>query len=446
MSLSGRQISLILVALLLAGGGMLFLNRAMENGRRANTKISRTDQGAYIKYAIALRESDFSYVGRRNRMPFYPGFLAAFMEKGETPDGFFEKGKQINAWLTLGGLSFLAVVFLRCFPRHYALNLLFMTAFTVMVFRAAYVQAEVLYYLLTFAVFLLCWRLFEKPSVVLAVLAGGLLGLAHLTKASVLPGLLAFAVFYILDGAWQLLCGRQRDRPRPVRRFLCVLLVIASFLAAVFPYISKSKERYGHYFYNVNSTFYFWCDSWEDAESRTKAAGDREGWPDMPEDEIPSLKNYLRSHSAGDIAWRVVEGFSRVFNSMAKSYGYLWFCLAYLGFAGWIAWRKRKLLWKLIVKRPGPALALTAYFSGYGLLFAWYSQIIEGNRFVLGIFLPFVFTVSVFITRFSRHLRVPLGGVSAEALPLFNKAISLWLAIQILISCFLQIPTTYGGN
>ena len=437
----------LIVALLLVIGALVFLERSTVNGRQANTRISRTDQGAYIKYAISQRDSDFSVVGRRNRMPAYPALLALFMDKGETPDAFFDKGKQINLWLTLAVLVFLAVVFLRAFPRHHALNLLFLAAFTVFAFKAAYVQAEVLYYFLSFAAFLLCWNFFRKPNLLAALLAGGLFALVHLTKASILPGLLVFLVFYPLDTIWQFYRGKNRATLRPLKRLAVTVIVGLAFLAAVFPYISKSKEIYGRYFYNVNSTFYIWCDSWEDAESRTKAAGDRKGWPDMPEDEIPSLKNYLRTHDAGQIAGRIFTGISRVFNSMAGAYGYLWFSLAYLAFAGWIVFYKRLVIWRLFQARPFPTLAIFSCLLGYYILIAWYSQIIQGNRFVLSLFLPFLFSIAMFIFTFSRKMQIPWrGGTTISALLAFNTAISIWLVIQIVYICIFRLPTIYGGN
>jgi len=437
----------LIVLLLLVIGALVFLERSTVNGRLANTRISRTDQGAYIKYAISQRDSDFSVVGRRNRMPAYPALLALFMDKGETADAFFDKGKQINLWLTLAGLVFIAAVFLRAFPPHQALNLLFLAAFTVFAFKAAYVQAEVLYYVLSFAAFLLCWSFFRQPNLLAALLAGGLFGLVHLTKASILPGLFVFLVFYPLDTVWQLSRGKSRAAVLPLKRLTVTALVALAFLAVIFPYISKSKEIFGHYFYNVNSTFYIWCDSWEDAESRTKAAGDRKGWPDLPADEIPSLKNYLRTHDAGQITGRMFTGISRVFNSMAGAYGYLWFSLAYLAFAGWITWCKRAVIWRLFRVRPLPAVAIFSCLFGYYVLIAWYSQIIEGNRFVLSLFLPFLFSISMFIFTFSRKMQIPWrGGASISAVLAFNTAISVWLLAQIAYICIFRLPTIYGGN
>jgi len=436
--------NLIALGLLLIVGALGFYFCARENGRSVNTDVSSTDQGAYIKYGMEMRKSDFAFVGGRNRMPLYPALLASFMDRETTKSGFFETGKLINIWLSLVGLAFVGLVFFGTFSRHHALNALGLTAFGVFVFKAAYVQSEILYYLLTFAVFLLGWQLFRWPRWGLALVAGGLVGLTHLTKASILPGLVVFLVFYPGDALWQ----KWRNGARGFsRRLMITALVTVAFLAAVLPYISKSKEVYGQYFYNVNSTFYIWCESWKDVERTVKAAGDREGWPDLPPEEIPSFKNYLRDHSAAEIGGRVATGISRVFNTMARGPGFLWFGLAYVGFAAGLAFWKRRVLLRVFLKRPLPTLALLAYFLGYGLLMAWYSQIIQGNRFVLALFLPFLFTLSVFLVRFSRRVVVPCGGFGeVPILTIFNTVISIWLLVDILITCLFRISSFYGGS
>jgi len=437
-----KRTSALLLALLLVSGSLLFFNRAAENGRVVNGDITRTDQGAYIKQGIAMRDSGFTWVNPRNRMPLYPGLLAMFLEKGAEPKAFFETGKRINTAIAFAGLVFAGLVFLRGFPRHHALNILFLAAFTVFLFKAPYVQAEILYYALTFAVFLLCWRLFGRPGFWTALLAGGILGLAHLTKASVLPGLVVIVVFLPLDALWQ----RWKSGRSPLGKIVAAVVVAAAFLASVYPYIANSKKIFGRYFYNVNSTFYMWCDSWKEAKSRTRDAGDRKGWPDIPADEIPSFFNYLKTHTAGEIAWRIVKGISVVFNAMMKSYGYLGICLAYLAFAAFLVAWKWRLALRLFLRRPVPPLALLAYFCGYCLLVAWYSPIISGNRFILGLFLPFLFTVSTVIVAFAPRLRWTWGGREFNALAAFNTVMSAWIAVEIAVICIWRISSDYGGS
>lgn len=436
--------SRLLLALFLLLAAVLYLERAMTHGRLVNTNVGRTDQGAYIKNAIKYKDSDYTYVAPRNRMPIYPLYLSLFLREGDTQYTFFDRGKLLNLALTFAGVVIAGVVWLRRFPLHHALNVLLLTTFTALLFKAPYVQAETLYYFLTFLAFLLCWRLFRAPSWPAAFAAGALIGLGHLTKASVLPGLVCFVVFYLLDAWW-------KNRPPSAFRFKRLGLAVAVatvFLAVVFPYIKKSREIYGHYFYNVNSTFYIWCESWDDAEARTKSAGDRQGWPALPPDQVPSLSKYLREHSAWDIAYRIGRGMDRVNGSMRNSYGYYGFFLAYTAFAlGLVAWR-RKLAWRLFRRRPMPVLALLAYFAGYFVLVSWYSQIIAGNRFILGLFLPYFFTLSVLIVFLSRGLQVRLPGRPAPVplLTVFNSVISVWLGWEILFICLFRIPTAYGGG
>lgn len=442
LSAGFKRRSALLLALLLVFGSLLFFNRAAEHGRRVNRDITRTDQGAYIKQGIAMRNSDFAYVSPRNRMPLYPGILAMFLEKDSEHTAFFETGKRLNTAIAFAGLVFVGLVFLCKFPRHHALNLLFLAAFTVFVFKAPYVQAEILYYLLTFAVFLLCWRLFGRPRLWIALLAGGILGLAHLTKASVLPGLLVIVVFLPLDALSQ----RWKSGRSPLGKIGAAVVVTAIFLAVVYPYIANSKRIFGHYFYNVNSTFYMWCDSWKEATSRTREAGDRKGWPDLSADQIPSLSNYLKTHTAGDIVWRIVKGISVVFNSMLKSYGYLGICVAYLAFAAFLVAWKWRLALRLFLRRPFPPLALLAYFCGYYLLVAWYSPIISGNRFILGLFLPFLFTVSSVIVALAPRLRWTWDGREYNAFAVFNTLMSAWIAVEITVICLWRITSDYGGS
>jgi hypothetical protein len=455
--MNGRASALALAVLLVLAAG-LFVERAAVNGRLVNTNINRTDQGAYIKQAIDMRMTDYAVVSPRNRMPAYPWILSLFLDKEEiTAAGighppreaknqaaaeFFPTGKAINIALALatavvfGGVAFVA------FPRHHAANLTVFAAFTVLIFKAPYVQAEILYYLLTFLVFVLCWRLFGRPRWWLAVLAGAVLGLAHLTKASVLPGLLVVAVFLPLDAFWL----RWRSGRPALGKILATALVVGAFLATVYPYIAKSKELFGRYFYNVNSTFYIWTDSWEEAKARTRAAGDRRGWPDLPPEELPSLQNYLRTHSPGQIVWRVVKGVSVVVNEMAGSYGYFGPGLAYLLAAVGVVGCKRRLAWRMVRARPFPPLALAAYFVGYFLLVAWYSPIIDGNRFILGLFLPFLFTVSAVLVTFGPRVRWTWRGRTVTALGALNAVLSVWIAVEVFLVCVFRIPEMYGGS
>jgi hypothetical protein len=433
-----------LVALLLLCGAGLFVNRALENADRVNTDMGRTDQKAYIDYAESLAESHGTFVGARNRMPVYPFLLSSQRDLKQSDEEFFAKAKRFSIALTVVAIALVAAVFLLSFPLHAALNLIFFSAFYVFLFRAAYVQAEVSYYLLAFLAFFAVWRLFARPSWLWALAGGALLGLSHLTKASVLPGVLVFVVFYIADALWSM--TRKQGMKVSLRRIAIAVVVVAAFLVTVFPYIKKSKEIYGHYFYNVNSTFYFWCDSWDEAKERTRAAGDRGGWPDIPPDQIPSATNYLRTHTPEQILHRVVDGLWNLNGITIRSYGYYPLVLIYAIFALLlIGWRWR-LCWRLFLRRPMPVLALLTLFSGYLVLSAWYTQIISGNRIVLSLFLPLIFTLTAIIVFLGRGKALPIGSRKVPVLPLFQLVVSCYLVIDIFLICSNRILRMYGGS
>ena len=65
-------------------------------------------------------------------------------------------------------------------------------------------------------------------------------------------------------------------------------------------------------FYNVNSEFYFWADSWEEIVDGVRANNDRIGWPTMEDDELPSFKKYASEHSLSDVFERFLYGFKSI--------------------------------------------------------------------------------------------------------------------------------------
>lgn len=438
------RLHLVAWILLFTASAFLFYERAAENGSRVNTQMNRTDQGAYADFILRMRVKNFKSQGDRNRMPLYPAMMALGVQKDWDRSRVFETGKVWNTWLALGSLAIIGTILFRSLPAHAAANALYLVAFTVFLFKAPHLQAEVLYYSLFFLCFAAGWRLFQRPSLWLAVVAGALAGLTHLTKASVAPAIFCFVVFHLLDTVWR---GWRIGMPplRWARRLAVPLLVIVAFLCVVWNYISESKRVYGHYFYNVNSTFYFWCESWEDAVNRTKAAGDRHGWPDLPPEEIPSAGNYLKRHGLGEVTARVGTGISSVWRSMRKSYGYFPFALALGGGCAFVLWRRRRLFWRWFRKRPMPALAVLSYFAGYYLLVAWYSQIISGNRFILGIFLPYVFTTLMILSRWGRGVEFRFLGKPIAFLPFFQTAFSVFLLLAIIRICTHTILVSYGG-
>jgi hypothetical protein len=197
------------------------------------------------------------------------------------------------------------------------------------------------------------------------------------------------------------------------------LLVVGTFAAVIFPYIRTSKQIYGHYFYNVNSTFYMWCDSWPEAVAFTKAYDNSAGGRDFPSDQIPSPAKYWREHSAGQIAYRLGHGLKTLATRSAKATGYYKFMLLFVLTAVVLAWRQRQLACRLIAENLFAAIFCFLSFFSYVLLYAWYDAIVSDSRFILSLFLPFVFAASTLVLGLGKDRTFAIGRRQFSFMELF---------------------------
>jgi hypothetical protein len=418
-----------------------------------NVDMRRIDQSAYMRYGRELRESGYTYVGGRNRMPLYPLMLSRIYQPGMSDEAFFFRAKVFNVILSiliLGGIFWLFTRFISTFL---AVNLTLVMAFGVFMYKAGYVQTEILFYGINLLLFTLMWRMLKDPSpTIRAGLGVGVTaGIAHLTKASILPGLLLFIGLGALKwGIRTGQAGRTMITRNALKRFrtscrtlrpqlsalLAFLLAGATYLMVISPYLITSKRIFGRYFYNVNSTFYIWYESWQEATEGTKAHGDRQGWPDMPDSEIPSLQTYVRDHTLNQILHRFRSGGLVTWERVRDSYGYHIYLYVYGGL----------LLLSLIVNPTGvwnpvrrdiyPYLFIAAYFAAYGLLYAWYAWIASGNRFVLLLFAPLLFVIGRGIDRLlpSHTIRIASNRPIRLPIPLMLNLIMVGFTISHIVT------------
>jgi hypothetical protein len=447
----------LLNVILITGVTLLFIWGANQQGTLVNTNMYEMDQSAYMEYAKNLAISNYRYVGGRNRMPLYPALMALFYEPGMSDTAFFERGKQVGIIL---GLTTCLTTFL--ILRSIASTLdawtgTLVATFTVLVYKAPFFQAEVLFYGIGLVLFYLLVSLFVQPKVTTAIIAGIVAGIGHLTKASVIPAVLlevTLLVFRTIHNIWK---GRnspkveQKNHDLILKKWLpltCALILLFCYLLVIFPYIRTSKERFSRYFYNVNSTFYMWYDSWEEAELGTKAHGDRQGWPDMPADEIPSPAKYIRKHSLGDMINRVTSGFQEMYSRMMQSYGYVFFIGAYTAAFIILAIQNRESL-SIVIRvnnQPYAMIFILGYFTGYLFLYAWFSPIAAGNRFVLSLFLPLLLIFAWLISTAQKHqLTFKLLGRQFSASSI-NILILGFLLIYMVGIFPARISTMFGGR
>jgi hypothetical protein len=438
-------------ALLLVALAGFYLAGAMAHAARVNTFKARGDQSGYLwdaenVYANWHGRVPPVLIGERNRMPVYAGFQALFYTPALSDDEFFVVGKKSNIYLSLVLLLGLSLILPRFLPPLPAANLLLIVAFGYFVFKAGYVQSELLFYFLFFVAFLLLLELLGRDYGTNALLwraaaAGALAAFAHLTKAAMLPLAGIFLAVATVDAlAWM----RRRGSGR---RLLAVVVAGITFLAVLSPYLLTNRSHFGRYFYNVNTTFYMWYDNWPQASIGTIKHGDGVGWPTMSIEEVPSASKYWRRHTVGQIAARTAAGFSDMVERSYTTYWYFNYVVLYLAFAAALLVKRREALHDLIRAYPAVAAFLGLYAVVYLFGIAFYAPVsgTGTTRFLLTHLLPLLFVLSLLFSREPfRSTEWHVAGGTIRVLH-FHLLISAMLAFDIAFVIWPRLMTTYGG-
>ncbi|MEA3351419.1 MAG: hypothetical protein U9Q82_12415 [Chloroflexota bacterium] len=404
-------------ALLFIIVGYYYYNASMHHAEMVNDNPEHSDQSAYMEFARMAHETNFSYTGVRNQMPLYPYVQALFYRPELGDAAFFEQGKQTNIILSLVLLSGLFVVFRQYLSIHRATVLTLIIAVGLFIFKSAYFTSELLYYTLSFIGFLMMGLMLLTPSLLLGVATGVILALTYLTKASILPALAAFAFTFLVKEVVVFFRSKrvtvkqadvtvkQAEKKERIQRLASFSLVLIVFLIVLFPYLRESKQKYDHYFYNVNSTFYIWYDTWTEAVQDTAQYGYRQHWPNLPPEEIPSWRNYLRAHSFVEIKTRLLTGLEKQIIYLGKPYSAVNYILIYnLVMLLLVPWVGLKQLGEMIKRYFPLLLFFLLNFFGYLVLFAWYFPLAGGPRFIYGLFLPVAFFLFVVTDKLSKHI------------------------------------------
>ena len=375
---------------------------AWRQGVELNLSETAGGQAPYLRESKRISERGIAhYLGDRNRMPAIPALLSVFYN----PDAatFFRRAKWVSvvmSMVALGGLCWLLIGGLPWAPGILAVSI---TAFAVFLPKASFVQAELVYYTLFFATWLMMCRLLYLPRIKTAIVAGAVAGCAYWVKASVLPLVVVFlagSIFAAVMRRQKQSDGRsEEDGGRSGWKSLTSGVVVGVvFLLVVSPYLLDNKARFGHYFYNVNSTFFMWCDSWSEAKTFADQYDISERYPNAPPAEIPSAWRYFRTHSPSQAVARLVYGL-KTFGRQFRRGAYSRYILALGVVCLLLAWRHRGRVHEL-VRDDALVVGFTfVVISGYVLVYAWYAIVAFGDRFILSLFLPVLFAERFFISR-----------------------------------------------
>lgn len=248
-----------------------------------------------------------------------------------------------------------------------------------------------------------------SPTPLLGVKTGLFLGLAYLTKASLLPAIIAFVFVFILKILFEYsnekkIWERQFSRKIMIYNFASLSLVLIAFLSILFPYLQESKQTYGHYFYNVNSTFYIWNDSWDEV-LRGPIYANNGVWPDLPRYQLPSFNEYVRNHSFQQVKDRFLVGLKAQLHYLTVPNAKINYLLIYAVSLFFFFAPKKQ--WGYLKKMIAQYWTLLLFFllnlGGYMFLFSWYFPIAGGPRFIYGLFLPSLFLIFAVIKKITRE-------------------------------------------
>jgi hypothetical protein len=377
-----------------------------------------------LEIAEGAYQTDFQYKGDRNRTPLFPYLLAVFYQPEMTGLDFFRRSQQVNIYLSLILLIGVFLITRKFIPTGQSVLLTLIAAVSLFVYKAGYVQPELLFYFLNYVSFVLMGWMLVKPSLWLAAATGLALALAYLAKASILPALVLFLIVYIVQQflLWKkdsLIKHDPSANPGLLRyRASSVVLMVLVFLTLLSPYLLENKRIFGSYFYNVNTTFYAWYDSWEQAAEGTKAHGDNQGWPDMPPDQIPSMEKYLSEHTPQQIYSRFISGFQSEFTILRKPYGLFNYPAIYSIVLLVFFLYNIRLSLKLSRRYIFLLTFALAYFGGYMVSFAWFAPITNFyvGRLIYGLYLPYLFCMFVALNQIVKEIQyIHIGGKSIRA-------------------------------
>ncbi len=373
---------------------------------QVNHDTDAFDQGSYILMAKTMRGSWIPWYSDGTRNPLLPWIAGNVLDPGD-PE-FFQRAKRLNVVLGVLGTVVLAAVFRRKTGPLAAWNATALGALALLLPASTFFGAEVLFYVLFFLVVVVCTGLLVRNPAARYVLMAVLAGLAALAKPSVSPLL---ALFF----GWSFVKALvARGGGWSVRRLAAgagIFLVIYGGMLA--PRAVHAWQTYGNPFYSL-PTFWFWADDWAScvekyADCRPATIGA------MPVGERPTLGGYFQRHSAADAVVRLADGLGvrlrqfvhpelkwswpfdkpgRLKRVVLPHRGFYLVGLGLLGVAmGVFAWRSGGLgQWPSLVI---PAGFLLSVWVLYALAAGWYLPIGPGHRFILVLYLPTLWALSV---------------------------------------------------
>lgn len=346
--------------------------------------------------------------------PLWPWLASQFLSESDAET--FRRGKILN--LVLGGIFLAACAFWlrRRWGALMALVFMSVGGLGVLLERSVYFQPEPIYYILSSGAFAAMLTLLRKNPLWLFALCGLLCGLSHLAKSAIMPMMAAYVGVsaVLVAGAWQ----SKRwpilapDSKWEVQRHLIgLVLMVLCFCVVVAPRAIFSYHQYGAFFHSWPS-YWMWQDDFKkESIPFMTAHPDRAALEAIPPDQIPSLGNYLATHTSAEIWQRLRTGMlarmhefffhegklvsrrsGKEWKSVLRYRGY--YLVAALGVGillAVVAARHRRFSATVFWPDFCSVVFVVGLFFLYWAAFGWYYAIGRGPRFMLALYLPMLY-------------------------------------------------------
>ncbi len=425
MKRRGTLLWVLIVFWLVAGTG--FVVAAIRQKEHLNLSATAGGQMPYLVYARRVAtEGLFGHFGDRNRMPLVPIVASLFYDADWNL--FVGRASWVAIAVSLSLLGSMALIAYRNLTPLLATAFLLIVAVAVFAPQASFLQADVPYYAFFFCSWWAMLRLLQRPGLALASGAGLILGLTYLTKASVLLAIPIWLGMMILRA---IICARRKTNEstpsdtsptldqvahgNSVRWIGAGCVTLAVFLASVSPYLKNNHEHFGRFFYNVNTTFFVWCDSWTQAQRFAEKYEIDQHFPAAPPETIPGPASYWRTHTSRQIVSRLTYGL-RTLGALAWESASLKYLLFLVVCAVVVTSLNPSLAMSVAQRYKWPIAWSALLFLAYVLAYAWYVVVAYGDRFVLSLVAPMLFGLCVYLNR--------IGSV----LPA-SRSLPVWLSV-----------------
>jgi hypothetical protein len=243
----------------------------------ANVNSNETDQNAFLSVGFKIQARAGLTDG--NRHPLFPALISLFAEREWS---YFTRAKLLSFAISTLGLIVVFWLSQRLYNAPVALGTVFLLSIgSEYLFDAPRAQAEALLALLYFVTWACQVRGINDQR--WWALGGACAGLAYLTKVSGEALLITFLISTVLY------YGRRVVRQRGVWAFVACYLVVA------LPLYIYNVQRFGNPRHNFSTAHSPWLDEWDQ-----RYVG--------PGESPPTMRTYLQTHSASEIAWRMGLG------------------------------------------------------------------------------------------------------------------------------------------